>query len=164
MKAPLPRLKMTSFFLLLTLSIMAKEPPSSLFNELAAMDQALFKAGYDCNFDAFDTLVAEDLEFYHDQSPTSFGRESFKQGIQRLCANEGRLRRELIAGSLKVYPMHDGAVQMGVHRFFIKTKDGKLAEASTAKFIHLWKKKDGKWLLARVISYDHQLPPTAENR
>ena len=142
--------------------VVAGDPPTKLFLELEALDKALFKAGYDCHLDAFDQLMTEDLEFYHDQAPTSLSREAFKEAIANLCAAEGRLRRELVPGSLQVYPMFDGAVQMGVHRFYTKNQAGELVEGSTAKFIHLWKKKNGKWLLARVISYDHQSPPVSE--
>jgi hypothetical protein len=43
---------------------------------------------------------------------------------------------------------------MGVHRFFtpIDAKE----PAGEAKFIHLWRYKQGEWKITRVISYDHR--------
>ena len=75
-----------------------------------------------------------------------------------------RARRELVAGSLEVYPMRDyGAFETGVHRFY-RVEAGKpdvLTE--TGKFAQLWKRgEDGKLRLARVISYDHVLAPGGE--
>jgi Domain of unknown function (DUF4440) len=66
----------------------------------------------------------------------------------------GIVRRELVAGTLKVYPMHGyGAVEIGVHRFYQPKKGNE--PTGEAKFIHLWQKKDDAWKIARVISYDH---------
>lgn len=64
------------------------------------------------------------------------------------------MRRLLVEGSLKVYPIQGfGAVQTGVHRF---VEEG--ASTSTiAKFVHLWQNKNGKWILTRVLSFDHRL-------
>jgi hypothetical protein len=62
----------------------------------------------------------------------------------------GKVARELLAGSIEVYPIPNyGAVQMGFHRFH------NLREKSTSrfsKFVHTWNKENGRWKLARVIS------------
>jgi hypothetical protein len=54
---------------------------------------------------------------------------------------------------LEVYPMKGyGAVELGTHRF---SHPGIDSEEGDAKFVHLWKYENGKWLVTRVISYDH---------
>jgi hypothetical protein len=55
---------------------------------------------------------------------------------------------------MEVFPIHGyGAVEIGVHRFRQAGPDGKLT--GEAKFIHLWRLKDGAWQITRVISFDH---------
>jgi hypothetical protein len=49
---------------------------------------------------------------------------------------------------------HYGALEIGVHRFY--PEDPKLHEpVGEGRFVELWKKVDHRWLLERVISYDH---------
>jgi hypothetical protein len=129
-------------------------PPDDLFRTIASLDSALFaSASYDrCDLEAFKAFFAEDAEFYHDQSGLTVGSETVAEQMkQNIC---GKVRRELVAGTLQVYPMHGyGAVETGVHRFY-QPKIGNEATGE-AKFIHLWQNKDGAWKITRVISYDH---------
>jgi len=65
----------------------------------------------------------------------------------------GKVTRELVLGTLEVYPMANyGAVEIGVHRFH---HPGNADDVGEAKFIHLWQNKDGVWKVTRVISFDH---------
>jgi hypothetical protein len=67
----------------------------------------------------------------------------------------GKVRRELVAGSLEVYPLHGyGALELGVHRFTHPGRDD-IEAVGEAKFVQLWQLKDGAWKITRVISYDH---------
>ena len=132
-----------------------------LFDELAAKDNELFDTIFNkCNVERLGELVTDDFEFYHDKSGqvAKSGRE-FVDSIRNLCERQSkgidyRARRVLVRNSLMVYPLNNyGAVQMGVHRFYPLIK-GKPTEV--AKFTHLWKKENGEWKLARVLSYDHK--------
>ncbi len=132
-----------------------------LLNDLAVMDKELFDTIFNrCDIERLGELVTEDFEFYHDKSGqvAKSGKE-FVDSIRGMCERQSkgidyRARRVLVGGSLVVYPLnHYGAVQMGVHRFYPLIK-GKPIE--TAKFTHLWKKENGQWRIARVISYDHK--------
>ena len=68
----------------------------------------------------------------------------------------GKVTRELIPGTLEVYPMAKyGAVEIGVHRFHHPGQTPDVV--GEAKFIHLWQYKDGAWKITRVISYDHDI-------
>ncbi len=79
--------------------------------------------------------------------------DSFKRTFE----SDRKLRRELVSGSLEVYPIKDfGAVEIGIHRFYSTEKGQKEQLSSEAKFIHLWHKMDGKWKISRIISFGHQ--------
>ena len=97
----------------------------------------------------FENLMSDDLEFYHDKSGITNSISEFINVMETgICnpSNTFKARRELIKGSLEVYPLYNngvlyGAVQTGEHRFFEKNMNQpeKPEKAgSTAKFIHLW--------------------------
>ncbi|MCM3902845.1 MAG: nuclear transport factor 2 family protein [Pyrinomonadaceae bacterium] len=132
-----------------------------VFNELAVKDDELFDTIFTkCNVERLGELITEDFEFYHDKSGqvAKSGKE-FVDSIRSMCERQSkgtdyRARRVLVRNSLAVYPLHNyGAVQMGVHRFYPLIK-GKSNEV--ANFTHLWKKENGEWKLARVLSYNHR--------
>jgi hypothetical protein len=120
---------------------------------ITALDKRLFDAYNTCDIDKLGTMVVDDLEFYHDKTGLAVGKQVFLDAIKaNIC---GKVTRELVPGSLEVYPMHGyGAVEIGVHRFHHPgTQDHDVV--GEAKFIHLWQYKDGAWKVTRVISYDH---------
>lgn len=152
--------------LILSGSLMAQSAKDSdLYKTLKKNDSLLFDVGFNtCNLDAFIHLLAEDLEFYHDISGLGEGKAHFVNTFKTgLCGNpDYRSRRELIPGTLEVFPLYNngtlyGAIQKGEHRFFEKPKGQPEIKGSTAKFTHLWVLKDGKWQINRVLSYDHQM-------
>jgi len=92
------------------------------------------------------------VEFYHDKAGNTFGKAALVEAVKNnIC---GKVTRELVPGTLQVYPMKGyGALEIGVHRFHHPGQSNdSLGEAS---FIHLWQYKDGAWKVTRVISYDH---------
>ena len=124
----------------------------ALFQTIKAQDAALFEAYNTCDLKTLGSMVSEDLEFYHDQTGLAVGRQVFVDAIKaNIC---GKVTRELVAGSLEVYPLKGyGAVEIGVHRFHHPGQEDNVGEA---KFVHLWRLKDGVWKVARVISFDHE--------
>jgi hypothetical protein len=139
---------------------------SELFRTLKTNDSLLFEVGFNtCDLSQFENLMAEDLEFYHDKSGVTTSSSQFLEVMKTgLCkpSNTHKTRRELIKGSLEVFPLYDngvlyGAIQVGEHRFFEKNNDQPEKVGSNAKFIHLWTNEDGQWRLKRVLSFDHQL-------
>ena len=126
-----------------------------LYQTVSGLDTALFDAYNHCDLAKMGSMVAEDLEFYHDQTGLSVGRQSLIDGVKNnIC---GKVQRELI-GSLEVYPLKGyGAVEIGVHRF---THPGDPNNVGEAKFVQLWQLKDGNWKLTRVISFNHNSLPT----
>ena len=138
------------------LSVNAQTPAPSdeLPRTIAALDAALFDAYNTCQPEKFAAFLADDLEFYHDQTGLSRGSQSTVDAIKKnIC---GKVRRDLVEGTMKVYPLKNyGAVQAGSHRFC----DPKLAKCGAgsgeARFVHLWQNTSGAWKLTRIISYDH---------
>ena len=126
---------------------------TELTHAVTLLDKQIFDAYNTCDLETMKSMVDENLEFYHDKTGLAVGRQVFLDAIKNnIC---GKVRRVLVPGTLKVYPIKDyGAVEMGVHRFMHPGKQdhGVVGEA---EFIHLWQYKDGTWRITRAISYDH---------
>ena len=72
-----------------------------------------------------------------------------------MFANNPDIRRT-VPGLLEVYPVKNyGAIEIGVHEF-CHTENGK-PNCGTFKFAHVWRYADGRWTVARVVSYGHAL-------
>jgi hypothetical protein len=124
-----------------------------LDSAITTLDAALFDAYNKCDLDKFASFIDENVEFYHDQGGVTLGRAALTDSVKKnIC---GKVTRELVPGSLKIYPMKGyGAVEIGVHRFHHPGHDD-TEGIGEAEFIHLWQYKDGAWKITRVISYDH---------
>jgi hypothetical protein len=131
--------------------------PAELVRTIASLDSALFDSYNRCDLEKFATFWSDSAEFYHDQGGLTVGTQKLVDAVrQNIC---GKVRRELVPGTLEVYIMHDyGAVEMGVHRFHHPGRDD-VEPVGEAKFIHLWQQRDGNWRITRVISYDHHPLP-----
>jgi hypothetical protein len=151
-----------AFFLLLALSLFAlpsarthaqtPAAPDQLFKTIQSLDTKLFDAYNHCDLTTLGSLVSEDLEFYHDKTGLAVGRQVFVDAIKNnIC---GKVTRELVPGTLEVYPIAGyGAVEIGVHTFHHPGDPGNIGEA---KFVTLWQQqKDGSWMVTRAISFDH---------
>jgi ketosteroid isomerase-like protein len=129
------------------------ETSGPLYKEIVHMDSVLFDAFNAHDLDKLKILFSEDMEFYHDKG----GLTNYAQNMQAFQENFAKisdLKRELVSGSLEVYPIKDyGAVEIGAHRF-CHTENGKEI-CGSFKFVHVWKKTNDGWKLTRVVSYDH---------
>ncbi len=141
----------------------AAQDSRGLRMQIAEADQALFRAIFDdCDPEALKGLVTDDFEFYHDKwGQIARSKDEFVKAIRGLCERQRagtdfKGRRVLVKESLEVYPMKGyGAIESGRHDFF-KVEPGKPdVPTEKARFTHLWRLDNGKWLLARVLSYDH---------
>lgn len=128
-------------------------------------DSLLFSVGFNtCNLVPFYDLVSEDCEFYHDQSGFTNSKEAFIAQIENgLCKLDYKATRELIAGSMRVFPMRSngqlyGAIQEGKHRFYATYPGKNPVITSEASFTHLWILEEDSWHLKRVLSFDHHAP------
>lgn len=134
----------------LTAQVTESSTSGRLFTELVRMDSILFDIAFvSCDADRFRCLFTSDAEFYHDKVPPAYDADvSTLEG----CPKDGGVRRVLVPGSLRVYPIAEfGAIQMGEHRFLEADSE----TGTIAKFVHLWSDRDGEWRIARVLSFDH---------
>ena len=137
---------------------------NTLFHQIEAMDTILFDAIFNkCDLPALKTLLTEDFEFFHDKGGlTATNATQFVDEITKTCndqqsGKEPRSRRDLVAGSMEVYPLNKyGAIETGTHRFFILREGQPEKAGDIAKFTMVWKSESGKWKLARALSYDHK--------
>jgi Domain of unknown function (DUF4440) len=150
------RLPYFSLLVLLSLCVVRVEAqstgqPGPLRNTIQSLDAKLFDAYNHCDLTTLGAMVSDDLEFYHDQTGLTVGKEPFLAAIkQNIC---GKVQRELLSGTLEVYPLKGyGAVEIGIHRFRHSQDPENVGDA---KFVMLWQNKDSVWKVTRVISYDH---------
>ena len=144
--------------LVFTISVNAQErkvaqTTPSLFNEIARMDSIMFSAFNIQNMEIFKPLFTVDLEWYQDNGGLIPYKTVF-ENFGKTFKNVDKLTRQLVKGSLEVYPIKDyGAIEIGTHQFR-HMENGK-EEIGTFKFLMIWKKTDNSWKISRVISYDH---------
>lgn len=142
---------------------------SDLFIELKKQDSIFFERGFNqCDLDYLESHIAEDLKFYHDQSGFQDKNAFFENTQKYICSNsEQKPIRNVDTNSLEVFPLFNngkiyGAIQKGVHQFYLRENGKEDVWTSTAKFTHIWILENEIWKLSEVLSYDHQ-DPIVEN-
>jgi hypothetical protein len=126
-----------------------------LYDVIVHASGALFEAFDVCNLEQFAGYAADDLEFYHDRDGLITKQQVLEAVKNNIC---GKVRWELVSGSLEVYPIpNHGALETGVHRFYevAPGKPDKLV--GIAKYAHVWRQTtNGTWKVSRILSYDHK--------
>ena len=124
-----------------------------LYSAIAAADSALFNAFNQRNLAKFRSFFTRDLEFYQDNE----GVENFAQTMKdfgQMFEQAAPIHRELVPGSLEVYPIKNyGAIEVGRHRF-CHIENGK-DDCGTFSFVHIWRQTKTGWQISRVVSYGH---------
>src|SRR5205823_8028999 len=69
----------------------------------AALDAALFDSYNKCDLEKFASFFVVNVEFYHDQGGLTLGKAALTDSVKNnIC---GKVTRELVSGSLKVFHM-----------------------------------------------------------
>lgn len=120
-----------------------------LFEEIKAMDKEFFNAYNNCDLEKQASIYSDDIEFFHDKGGLITSKKELIEGTkQNIC---GKVTRELVEGSLEVYPINNyGAVEIGVHKFHNNQEPN--AKSIPSKFITMWHHENGKWKMTKVIS------------
>lgn len=138
--------------------------PDGLNTAITARSAELFDAIFtQCRPDAVADTITGDFEFHHDRWGTiATSRSAFVDSLRRQCERRRTgedigSRRELVEGTQAVFPAgENGAIETGVHRFHVPAPDGGETLVGIARYSHLWRREDGVWRVARILSYDHR--------
>ena len=133
--------------------------PTAISTELgrtiAGLDRKFFDAFNACDMATMRDLLEPGVEFYQDNDDTTYSRDQLGPSFRDRCApnNVSKLRRELILGSMEIYPLKDyGALEIARHNFII-VETGKLA--ASPRMVVVWRNDHGHWAMSRIISYGH---------
>lgn len=129
--------------------------PFELYDTIYHLDSSLYSAYNLRDLKSFMSYFSSDIEFYHDLT----GKTNHKENYERFKTNFSKstfMRRELLKGSLEVYPIKDfGAIEIGTHNFYQTNKGETEKLVAQPKFMHIWKKIGNNWKIIRIVSYDH---------
>lgn len=124
-----------------------------LYDTVRALDSTLFDAFNSKDFERFEKFFSNDLEIYQDNVGVRDYNQSM-EAFRELLNRDYVLTRQLVEGSLEVYPIKGyGAIETGKHTF-CHTENGK-PDCGTFKFTHIWERRNGEWKITRIITYDH---------
>jgi hypothetical protein len=124
-----------------------------LYTTMFLQDSLLFNAFNSGDFERFKKFFSDNLEIYQDNIGVRNNSESM-EAFQGLFQGNYKLTRELVEGTLEVYPIKDfGAIETGQHTF-CHTELEKLI-CGTFKFLHIWENQNGTWKITRIITYNH---------
>lgn len=128
-----------------------KPDDPKLYKTIVALDSIFFSAYNTCNvnLEKYSSFYSDDIEFYHDKSGVMTSKQEIVDGTKKYIC--GKVTRELVKGSIEVYPIKDyGAIEMGLHKFHNNQEPNSVAEVG--RFTIIWKKVDQDWKIVRVIS------------
>ena len=127
-------------------------------------DAAFWRAFNSCNAEAMAPFFTDDVEFYQERTGLTHSRHAVVMSMMKgPCGTPGlHMRREIAASSVKFNAIPGfGAILAGQHIFYERQGDGPEKPAALASFTVVWKFQAGRWLMTRVVSYDHQSVPYA---
>jgi ketosteroid isomerase-like protein len=128
-------------------------PDPVLYATIRQQDSLLFAAFNGRNIKELSKFFSTELELYQDNTGVRNYQETMA-AFADLFTKEYVLTRELVPGSLEVYPIKGfGAIETGSHRFS-HIENGK-PESAVFKFTHVWEKTAEGWKIKRLITYDH---------
>ena len=159
-----------AFAFITVMSMAQVDHNSDLFIELRKQDSIFFERGFNqCDLDYLESRLNPGFRMYHDQSGFQDRAAFFYNTRKYVCAGGGKKPiRKVDIASLEVFPLHHngklyGAIQKGVHHFYLKEEGQDNLWTSTARFTHTWVLDEGVWKIDDVLSYDHQEQADALN-
>jgi hypothetical protein len=121
-----------------------------LYRTILGQDSIFFKAYNTCDIGKQAMMYNDNIEFYHDNGGLTTNKEDILESIRKnIC---GKVTRELVAGSVEVYPVKNfGAVEIGLHTFYNNIERPGIP-SRPGKFIIIWQNKNNAWFINRVVS------------
>jgi hypothetical protein len=128
-----------------------KPDDQPLYDSILRQDSLFFGAYNTCSvhLQEYADFYADSLEFYHDKGGLSTSKKDVVEATKKnIC---GKVTRELVAGSVEVYPIaHYGAIEIGFHKFHNSAEPN--APSRPGRFVVVWRHTDQGWKITRVIS------------
>jgi hypothetical protein len=120
-----------------------------LYQTVIKLDSVFFNAYNTCDIEKQADFYSDSIEFYHDKGGLTTSKQEILDATRKnIC---GKVTRELVKGSIEVSPIPGyGAVEIGMHMFHNNQEKDQIP--SPSKFVIIWRSKDGKWSITRVIS------------
>ena len=86
------------------------------YDSIVHLDSIFFEAYNNCRLGKMDSLISEDVEFFHDRGGLTTSKKELIEALKKnIC---GKVTRELLKGSIEVYEIPGyGAIEMGFHGF-----------------------------------------------
>lgn len=138
---------------------------SELFLTLKKQDSIFFERAFNhCDFEYLNKTIHKDLIFFHDQSGIQNRNDFIENTKKYICSSPNQKPiRKVEENSLEVYPLYNngklyGAIQSGIHDFYIREPNKADVQTSRALFTHVWLLENGGWQLKEVLSFDHNDP------
>lgn len=128
-----------------------KTQQKDLREAVTRMDRHLSDAFNAHNADRLMAMATNNLEFYDENGGLKDFQQCFEE-FRAIFAGAGNVRRELIEGTVEVYPINGyGALELGQNRLCY-SENGK-EECHVSKFAFIWQKENDSWKLSRIMSY-----------
>ncbi|MBL7815626.1 MAG: class A beta-lactamase-related serine hydrolase [Saprospiraceae bacterium] len=138
---------------------------SELFLTMKKQDSIFFERAFNlCDMAYLNKAIHKDLLFFHDQAGIQTKANFLENTQNNICSNPNQKPiRKVEENSLEVFPLYNegklyGAIQSGIHNFYIRERNKEDRHTSRAKFTHVWLLENGNWLLKEVLSFDHNDP------
>jgi ketosteroid isomerase-like protein len=120
-----------------------------LYRTIQQLDSSFFHAYNTCDLKTQEQFYADSIEFFHDRSGLDTSKRRILENTKKYIC--GKVTRSLVPGTLEVSPLPGyGAVAVGMHRFH--NNQEKDAPSNASRFVILWRHKEGKWQITKVIS------------
>jgi hypothetical protein len=150
----------------------ASTPPviptgDALKQAIVSRDAEFFELYFNgCDPARLRTMLAPDLEFYHDKGGFAFrNAEAMIADYAKSCGarkavDAWRSRRVLAPASLRVDPIPAyGAIEDGEHYFFERQGTGPEKRVGYGRFTIVWTLAPDGWRLSRCLSFAHRPAP-----
>lgn len=129
-----------------------KPDDQQLYEKIVKLDSLFFDAYNTCstNIDKYGYFFSENIEFYHDQGGLMTSKQDIINATKKnIC---GKVTRELVKGSIEVYPIKDfGAIEIGLHKFR-NNLEPVGTPSKVGRFMLIWEFKNNEWKIRRVVS------------
>lgn len=136
---------------------------SALFLTLKEQDKTFFDHAFNqCDMTYLDRAIAKDFRMYHDTGGAQ-DRAQFLANVKKnICADPTKKPiRKVDEASLQVFPLYKegvlyGAIQSGVHHFYIREPNKEDHLTGTANFTHIYLLENGQWIMKEALSFNHK--------